>query len=58
MFSVGLLLGILIGAVLYREGYKWARVQQERERKRKAHRDRVREFEERQRDGIVIGRVI
>ena len=54
---IGMVIGLLLGMAIHREGCLWARRVAEMDEKHRPHRERVREWERRQREGIVWGRI-
>ena len=56
-FALGLILGLAMGVCLYREAFEYFRLKDAQEQKHLEHLERVREWERRQKAGIVWGRV-
>jgi hypothetical protein len=56
-FALGLIIGLAMGVCLYREAYEYFRLKDAQEEKHRKHMERVREWERRQKAGIVWGRV-
>ena len=56
-FALGLIIGLALGVCLYREAFEYFRLKDAQEQKHLEHLERVREWERRQKAGIVWGRV-
>ena len=56
-FALGQILGILMGACLYREAHDYFAECDRREQKHAEHIKRVREWEQRRKAGIVEGQI-
>lgn len=56
-FALGLIIGLAMGVCLYREAYDFFQEKDRQEQKHAEHLERVREWERRQKAGIVWGRV-
>jgi hypothetical protein len=56
-FALGLILGLAMGVCLYREAYEYFRLKDAQEQKHQEHLERVREWERRQKAGIVWGQI-
>ena len=56
-FAIGLILGILMGACLYREAWEFFQEKDRQEQKHAEHLERVREWERKRKAGIVEGKI-
>ena len=56
-FALGLIIGLAMGVCLYREAFEYFRLKNAQEQKHLEHLERVREFEKRQKAGIVWGQI-
>lgn len=56
-FALGLIIGLALGVCLYREAYEYFRLKDVQEEKHREHLERVREWERRQKAGIVWGQI-
>ena len=56
-FALGLIIGLALGVCLYREAYEYFRLKDAQEQKHLEHLERVREWERRQKAGIVWGQI-
>ena len=52
-FALGLIIGLAMGVALYREAYEYFREKDEKDQKHRKHLENVKEFEKRQKAGII-----